>query len=67
MKKFFLIAAAVLLTIAGCNKPNDGGKDDPTPSGKENTPITLAASTTTPVMDKDHQRSEEHTSELQSR
>jgi hypothetical protein len=55
MKKFFLIAAAVLLTIAGCNKPNDGGKDDPTPSGKENTPITLTASTTTPVMDKDHQ------------
>lgn len=56
MKKIILSAVVILLSITGCNKPDN--PDNPTPSGKENTPITLTASTTTPLMDRDHQGDE---------
>ncbi|MBQ7457874.1 MAG: SusF/SusE family outer membrane protein [Bacteroidales bacterium] len=56
MKKILLSAVLTLLAITGCNKPVD--PDNPTSSGKDNTPITLTASTTTPVMDRDHQNDE---------
>ena len=47
-------AAIMLLALVSCEKPDN--PDDPgKPSGNENTPIVLKASTTTPVMDRDHQ------------
>ena len=59
MKKVLYAAAAMLLAFAACNKPeNNNGNDPGGNSGgdkKENTPIVLTASTTAPVMDKDHQ------------
>ena len=60
MKKILFAAAAMLLAFAACNKPeNNNNGTDPNGNGgndkKENTPIVLKASTTNPVMDKDHQ------------
>ena len=57
MKRFFLIAAVLLAALCACNKPGDDNSDGKT-TGNGNTPITLTASTTTPVMDKDHQSDE---------
>ena len=54
MKKFLFGAAAMLLVFASCTKPDDDNPGD-NPSGKENTPIVLKASTANPVMDKEHQ------------
>ncbi len=48
----------MLLALAACNK-NEGPSGGDTPGGggdgKTNTPIVLSASTTSPVMDRDHQ------------
>ena len=59
MKKILFGAAAVLLALAACSKPenNNGNNQNGNGNGntKENTPIVLRASTTTPVMDRDHQ------------
>lgn len=58
MKKFLFGAAAMLLVFASCTKPEDDNPSGGQPSGKENTPIVLKASTTTPAMDRDHQDDE---------
>ena len=59
MTKILFGAAAVLLALAACSKPenNNGNNQNGNGNGntKENTPIVLRASTTTPVMDRDHQ------------
>ena len=55
MKKFLFGAAAMLLVFASCTKPEDDNPSGGQPSDKENTPIVLKASTTSPTMDKDHQ------------
>ena len=52
MKKLIISALAIVVALASCSKtPSDEGKKQ----DGQNTPINLTASTTTPVMDTDHQ------------
>ena len=55
MKKTVFAAAAMLLVLFACNKPGGDNNGTNSSEGGTNTPITLKASTTTPVMDRDHQ------------
>lgn len=58
MKKILFGAAAMLLVFAACQKQENNTDNTKPVAGGENTPITLKASTTTPVMDRDHQNDE---------
>ena len=57
MKKILFTAAALLLAFAACTKPENDNPGNGGNGGNNegNTPIVLKASTTTPVMDKEHQ------------
>lgn len=59
MKKILFAVASMLLVFAACTKPENNNGTDPNGNGNGNgngnTPIVLTASTTTPVMDKEHQ------------
>ena len=55
--KRFLMAAAAILTIFSCTEKESGNENNG-PSGKENTPITLEANTTSPVMTTETQQDE---------
>lgn len=58
MKKILFGAAAMLLVFSACQKPENNSNNNNPAGGGANTPITLTASTTTPVMDRDHQNDE---------
>lgn len=57
--KRFLMAVAATLAIFSCTEKENGNENgNGKPSGKENTPITLTADTTTPDMSRDTQQEE---------